>query len=82
MFFFFEFPSQPASQPGRLVFGPRRHTAHNTCLPRTLDSEGRAEEIETKQREQAQKREEGQGHWDESLASDGEAAVCFLLPVP
>jgi len=40
-----------------------------------LHSEGRAEEIETKQREQAQKREEGQGHWDESLASDGEAAV-------
>ncbi|KAF2856019.1 hypothetical protein T440DRAFT_463360 [Plenodomus tracheiphilus IPT5] len=40
-----------------------------------LHSEGRAEEIETKKQEQLQKQKDGKGHWEEQLASDGEAAV-------
>ncbi|CBX92546.1 hypothetical protein IAQ61_006060 [Plenodomus lingam] len=40
-----------------------------------LHNEGRAEEIEQKKREQLQKQKEGKAHWEESLASDGEAAV-------
>ncbi|KAI8936444.1 hypothetical protein NX059_006851 [Plenodomus lindquistii] len=40
-----------------------------------LHSENRAEEVEKKKQEQLQKQKDGKGHWEEELASDGEAAV-------
>lgn len=46
-----------------------------------IDSEGRAEEIETKKQEQLRKQKEGKGHWEEGLASDGEAAVGVISSI-
>lgn len=40
-----------------------------------LHNEGRADEVEQKKKELLQKQKEGKGHWEEELASDGEAAV-------
>lgn len=45
-----------------------------------IDSEGRAEEVEQKKHDNLSKQKEGKNHWEESLASDSESAVCQSEP--
>ncbi|KAF1841055.1 uncharacterized protein K460DRAFT_410448 [Cucurbitaria berberidis CBS 394.84] len=40
-----------------------------------LHTEGRADEVEKKKQEQLNKRKQGEGHWEEGLASDSESIV-------